>query len=193
MKKETRTLMGRLKMFRHYFFKYWNDKAARVILEEKQTVKTSLIDDATNLFDIISASGVIKEEYGSKVYHLLFKQTQKATNSQLNGKNVSAEEDETAIERLMQQIGNVDQDTGLSAIEEDSYEGSPLRRANSSSGSKVASKRKDLEIFLDGGMFTYDIANLITKYTFSSETDSRAFMVRVNAKVEPGEKYTVYS
>ena len=193
MRKENKTLMGKLKMFRYYYFKYWNDKAARAVLEDKPSLKNNLIEDATNLYDIVEGSGVIKEEYGSKVYNLMFKKKLKQTPmAGFTSKLDLLEDEETVIDKLMKLAENQDQD-GLSVMDEDSYDGSPITRASpSSEPSKPLSKRSELDIFVDGGLFNYHKAKLITKYIAPSETDSRAFMIRVNQQVEPGQKYTVY-
>ena len=196
MKKENKTLMGKLRMFRHYYFKYWNDKAARIVLEEKPDLKNNLIEDSTHLYDIIDASGVIKEEYGSKIYHLMFKKKQKpsAPINGYNKQNSQFEDDESSIDRLMKNIGGGDHDASLGAIDEDSFDGSPITRPSPSSEVfRSPTKKSELEIFMDGGQFSYHKAKLVTKYTHACDGDSRAFMIRVNEKVDPGEKYSILS
>ena len=159
MRKENKMLMGKLKMFRYYYFKYWNDKVARMVLEDKPTLKNSLIEDATNLYDISEGSGVIKEEYGSKVYNLMFKKKQKQPQmAGFTSKLDLLEDEETVIDKLMKISENQDHE-GLSAMDEDSFDGSPVTRASpNDEPSKKITKRSELDIFVDGGLFNYQKA-----------------------------------
>ena len=62
--------MGHLKMFRHYFFKYWNEEN-RVKLETTLCdLKARLIDDPTELYHKSVATGVVKQEMSSNIYYL---------------------------------------------------------------------------------------------------------------------------
>ena len=73
-KRENERLRGELKLFRYYFLNLWKERQSRYMINqpENDALRQSVVASTNRLWDGVSASGLILEEFGAKTYYLAF-------------------------------------------------------------------------------------------------------------------------
>ena len=73
-KRDNEKLRGELKLFRYYFLNLWKERQSRYMINqpENDALRQSVVASTNRLWDGVSASGLILEEFGAKTYYLAF-------------------------------------------------------------------------------------------------------------------------
>lgn len=81
-KRENERLRGELKLFRYYFLHMWRERQSRFMLNqpENDALRQAVVSSTNRLWDGVSASGLILEEFGAKTYYLAFQTMDQAAN-----------------------------------------------------------------------------------------------------------------